>query len=347
MPIYGPLMLDIEGTALTDKDKSLIASPLVGGLILFSRNIDNPQQVLQLTQSIRQIKPNIIIAVDQEGGRVQRLKDGFSVIPPMACLGQLYQTQPQQALTYSAQIAEIIAREVQSVGCDISFTPVLDLGWSGSQIIGDRAFSTDPEQVTHIAESFIEGLEKGGMSATGKHFPGHGSVVADSHVDIPYDDRSLSEIESRDLQPFKTLASKLGGVMPAHIIYSKVDDKAAGFSSFWLQNILRNKCNFSGVIFSDDLSMKGAEVAGTFSERAHQALEAGCDMVLVCNDRPAAIEVLKSLANTEINQASSQRIGRLAMNNEPVGIDALKQSSHWQNLSQALEIFKNLIGQNN
>jgi len=336
----GPVMLDIADTQLNEEDKELIASKLCGGLILFTRNFESADQILALTQSIRAINPDVIIAVDQEGGRVQRFKEEFSILPPLQTLGDYYLTRPDRAIKYAHDFGELMAREVQAVGCDISFAPVLDLGYSTSRVIGDRAFSTDPDIISVLAAAYVAGMRAGGMAATGKHFPGHGSVEADSHVDIPYDERNFSEIRDKDLVPFIKLNEQLGALMPAHIIYSNVDSLPAGFSEIWLQQILRQKMKFDGVIFSDDLSMKGAEVMGDFAQRAKGALEAGCDMVLVCNDRAATRLVIEALDSTAINQESHRRLQKLQMPQPPIGLKALKASARWQELNETLMTFQ-------
>ncbi|WP_417281468.1 beta-N-acetylhexosaminidase [Aliikangiella maris] len=331
----GPLMLDIAGTQLTEEDRALIASPICGGLILFSRNVATVEQLESLTAEIKQINPTIIIAVDQEGGRVQRFKEGFTRLPELAVLGEIYATQPQKALELASALGEIMALEIQAVGCDISFAPVLDLGSLSSRVIGRRAFSTQPLAIVELAKAYIEGMRLAGMLATGKHFPGHGSVDADSHIEIPVDDRPFDEIAKSDLLPFKMLAAQLGAIMPAHVIYPQVDLMPAGFSNFWLQQ-LRNDCLFDGVVFSDDLTMKGAEVVGDYSNRAKRALSAGCDMVLVCNDRLATIQVMDTLQDQSFSAQSSQRLSRLLAQQSPSGLNNLKDTERWQSLSQQI-----------
>ncbi len=298
----GPLMLDVEGFVLTETEKSTLSNPLVGGLILFSRNYQSPQQLIALISEVRAISPNIIIAVDHEGGRVQRFKDGFTIIPPMSSLGKLFNKSPEDALQKAKDYGWIMASELLAYDIDLSFAPVLDRDHGVSSVIGDRAFSNDAEVIIELASSFINGMHEAGMVATGKHFPGHGGVAADSHHEIPVDTRSLKALKDDDLYVFSSLISdeqKLDAIMPAHVIYSSVDKAPAGFSKVWLQNILRKEMAFNGVIFSDDLAMEGASVAGTFSERAKAALSAGCDMILVCNHSQGAKEVLNYLADIE------------------------------------------------
>lgn len=336
MPL-GPLMLDIEGLHTTVQDRELLAHPLVGGLILFARNFQTPAQLSVLISEIRSVRPEIIIAVDQEGGRVQRLKDGFTRLPPMRCLGELYQTDPQQAERLAKQTGWLMAAEVLAEGIDLSFAPVLDIDCAISEVIGDRAFANVADQVAALSRAFIQGMHDAGMVATGKHFPGHGSVQADSHIAIPVDERPYEKIEKLDMMPFKALAGEMDAVMPAHVIYSQVDSQPAGFSRHWLQDILRERLGFDGVIFSDDLSMEGASVAGSFADRALAALAAGCDMVLVCNNRPAALEVLDYLDNAPF--APSQRLSRLH-GKSAFDRQTLRQSEQWKEAVSAIASIK-------
>lgn len=285
----GPLMIDIAGLTLSALDRERLRHPLVGGVILFTRNYENPAQLERLTDEIRALRsPSLLIAIDHEGGRVQRCREGFTRLPPMRRLGALWETNPQAALTAAKNIGYVLAAELRARGVDFSFTPVLDLDWQRSAVIGDRAFSGDPQALIQLAGALIEGLHAAGMHACGKHFPGHGWVLADSHVAIPVDERSLAEL-APDLLPYRQL--KLDAVMPAHVIYPQVDARPAGFSPVWLK-MLREEFAFDGVIFSDDLSMEGAAVAGGIVERANAAWQAGCDMLLVCNAPDAVGELL-------------------------------------------------------
>jgi beta-N-acetylhexosaminidase len=288
--MQGSLMLDIGGTWLTAEDRQILRQPEVAGLIVFARNIESPRQVRELCASIRAIRPDLILAVDQQGGRVQRLRQGFLRLPAMRALAD-----NDNAEQLSEQCGWLMATEVLAAGLDISFAPVLDLDHQRSAVVGSRAFEGDPERAARLAGAFIRGLRGAGMAATGKHFPGHGWAEADSHVAIPVDERELDEIRRSDLVPFARLAAELDGVMPAHVVYPKVDDQPAGFSRRWLQDILRAELKFSGVIFSDDLSMAGAHVVGDAAERIEAALTAGCDMGLVCNDRASAELALERL----------------------------------------------------
>lgn len=283
-------MLDIAGTWLTAEDRQILRQPEVGGLILFARNIEHPQQVSELCAAIRAVRPDLLLAVDQEGGRVQRLRRDFVRLPAM----RDFASRPD-APELARACGWIMATEVLAVGLDFSFAPVLDLDHQRSAVVGTRAFESNPILATELAGAFIKGMRSAGMAATGKHFPGHGWAEADSHVAIPVDDRSLDALIAHDLIPFQRLASELNAVMPAHVIYPQVDDKPAGFSARWLQQILRKELGFRGVIFSDDLSMAGAHVAGDAADRIEAALTAGCDMGLVCNDRASAELALTAL----------------------------------------------------
>ena len=276
----GPLMIDIAGLELSDLDRQRLSHPLVGGIILFSRNYHCPDQLESLTAEIRALRsPALPIAIDHEGGRVQRCREGFTRLPPMRRLGELWESRPDAALAAARDLGFVLAAELRARGVDLSFTPVLDQDWGRSTVIGDRAFHRDPEVVQQLAAALIEGLHSAGMVACGKHFPGHGWAVADSHVAMPVDERSLAEL-APDLQPYRQL--KLDAVMPAHVIYPQIDARPAGFSPVWLKK-LRTELGFDGVIFSDDLSMQGASVAGDIIGRASAAWDAGCDMLLVCN----------------------------------------------------------------
>lgn len=286
---HGPLMIDIAGLELTGRDRERLCHPLVGGLILFSRNYESRQQLSKLTAEIHALRsPALLIAIDHEGGRVQRCREGFTCLPPMRSLGELWERDPQQALESARRIGYVLATELLQAGVDLSFTPVLDLDWGRSGVIGDRSFHGDPEVVAQLAGQLIAGLHLAGMRACGKHFPGHGWVEADSHVAIPVDERTPAELE-RDMQPYRSLP--LDAIMPAHVIFPRVDSRPAGFSPVWIKK-LREDIGFAGVIFSDDLSMQGASVAGDVVERVKAAWNAGCDMLLVCNSPDKVDDVL-------------------------------------------------------
>ncbi len=333
--MIGALMLDIEGTSLTVEDRHLLTQPQVGGLILFGRNIQSPAQVRALTDSIREVRPDILIAVDQEGGRVQRLRQGFSKLPPMRAFGHIYDQQPEQALTLAEQCGWLMAIEVLAVGIDFSFAPVLDLDGI-SQVIGDRGFHAHTQQVITLASAFMRGMHRAGMATTGKHFPGHGSVEADSHIAAPVDSRSLGEIEQNDMQTFIQLHSQLDALMPAHVIYDQIDPNPAGFSSFWLQRIIRQKLKFEGVLFSDDLTMQAACVVGNAGDRIKAALNAGCDMGLVCNDRSAALDALAALQEMPLpNQQRLEKMrGKIP---HATIIEELDLGQEWRTVRQNLQ----------
>ena len=290
-------MLDVKGPALTADDVRRLSHPMTGGVILFARHFENRRQLIALTDAIRDVRDDLLIAVDHEGGRVQRFRtDGFTVLPAMRRLGELWDRDVLLATKVATATGYVLAAELRACGVDMSFTPVLDLDYGRSAVIGDRAFHRDPRVVTLLAKSLNHGLALAGMSNCGKHFPGHGFVDADSHVALPVDERELDAILSEDVMPYDWLGLALSSVIPAHVIYSKIDDKPAGFSRIWLQEILRGKLRFTGAIFSDDLSMEAARAGGTLTQAAQAALEAGCDMVLVCNQPEAAETVLKELA---------------------------------------------------
>lgn len=306
------MMLDVAGVELDAADRRRLQHPLVGGVILFARNYASPEQLSRLTAEIHELRsPALVIAVDHEGGRVQRFREGFTVIPPMRALGRAWDANQQHARHLAHEVGFVLAAELRAHGVDLSFTPVLDVDYGNSSVIGDRALHADPQAIADLARALMQGLRQGGMSAVGKHFPGHGHVRADSHHEIPVDDRSYDEIEAVDLLPFRRLIeSGLGGIMPAHVIYPQVDRQPAGFSEKWLKSVLRGKLGFDGIIFSDDLSMEGASVAGGVADRARAALGAGCDMVLVCNNPSAADELLENL-NYPMPATSLARLARL------------------------------------
>jgi beta-N-acetylhexosaminidase len=295
-----PLIIDIAGTTLTDSDRARLSHPLVGGLILFARNWQDRRQLTALCAQVKGLREDLLICVDHEGGRVQRFRsDGFTHLPPMRALGELWMADAMAATDAATACGHVLASELRACGVDFSFTPVLDLDHGPSGVIGDRAFHRDARVVTLLAKSVMQGLLQAGMAACGKHFPGHGFVAADSHVDVPVDRRSLKAILGDDAAPYRWLSSSLQSVMPAHVIYPKVDTRPAGFSSRWLNDILRAQLGFTGAVFSDDLSMEGARrIDGreaSYAEAAAVALNAGCDMVLLCNqslDGGAAVDDL-------------------------------------------------------
>ena len=329
----GPLMVDLEGTAISEIEKNLLLKPEVGGIILFTRNFESVEQLTALVDEIHQLRtPKLLVAVDHEGGRVQRFHEGFSRIPAAA----MYARVAKNNLEKSRQLAEnagwLMAVELRACGIDFSFAPVLDLAHGLSGVIGDRAFHRNPTTVSTLAYAFMHGMNKAGMQAVGKHFPGHGGVVEDSHVAMPVDHRELDELLHSDIKPFESMIeNKLAAIMPAHVIYDKVDDRPAGYSSFWLENILRQRFGFQGAIFSDDLSMEAAGIAGGFGERADAALTAGCDMALVCNHLDGAIEAAEYIKGYS-NPTSQLRLIRMHGEKE-FSWTQLRQDEHWRQIS--------------
>ncbi|QJP10108.1 beta-N-acetylhexosaminidase [Pseudomonas multiresinivorans] len=319
--MQGSLMLDIGGTWLTAEDRQILRQPEVGGLIIFARNIESPRQVRELMAAIRAVRPDLLLAVDQEGGRVQRLRQGFLRLPAMRAIAD-----NANAERLAEQCGWLMATEVLAVGLDLSFAPVLDLDHQRSAVVGSRAFEGNPERAVALAGAFIRGMRAAGMASTGKHFPGHGWAEVDSHVGIPEDERTLEQIRAVDLVPFQRLSGELDALMPAHVIYPQVDPNPAGFSRRWLQDILRGELGFDGVIFSDDLSMAGAHVVGDAANRIEAALTAGCDMGLVCNDRASAELALSALQRMKVT--APQRLGRMRAKAWP-GIE-YKQLPRWQ-----------------
>ena len=310
--LIGPVMLDIAGQELTAEDRELIAHPLVGGVLLFTRNYRDHEQLKRLCDDILAVKKNRpLLAVDHEGGRVQRFRVGFSRVPAMRTLGKLHEESPAKALEEARRYGALIGEELGGFGFDLPFAPVLDRDCEVSQIIGDRAFAGDTETLVALARAFWQGLNAAGLSATGKHFPGHGAVTADSHVELPVDRRQQPALDA-DLLPFRALmAEGLESIMMAHVRYTAVDPLPASLSTRWIRGLIRREWKYNGAIFCDDLSMGGAAVVGSLEERAQMALEAGCDMIPVCNDRVGALRVIESLRDYKINRLSSARLKRL------------------------------------
>lgn len=304
-------MLDPIGLALGEDDRRRLLHPATGAAILFARNFQDPAQLQALTEEIRALRePELLICVDHEGGRVQRFRNGFTGLPPMRSLGRLWDRDRDAARAAAHATGYVMGAELAAHGLDFSFAPVLDLDYGASAVIGDRALHYDPLAAGALAAALVSGLSAAGMPAVGKHFPGHGYAAADSHVAMPTDDRPLNEILRKDVAPYgPAIGAGLAGVMPAHVLYSQVDREPAGYSRFWLQEVLRGRLGFTGLIFSDDLSMEGASTAGGPAARAAAALEAGCDMVLLCNDPEGQDALLESLRGRAV--AVPERLERM------------------------------------
>jgi beta-N-acetylhexosaminidase len=325
----GPLMTDFDGVELSTADRELLQHPMIGGVILFSRNYESPEQIRSLTSELHNLRqPKLLVAVDHEGGRVQRFRGRFTQLPPAAVIGDFFDEEPGPALFFAQQCGWLMATELRSVGVDFSFAPVLDIRNSKSRIIDDRAFHRDPHKLARIAHAYIKGIHQAGMPAIGKHFPGHGTVVADSHLELPVDDRSYHDISKSDLIPFRLLATEIEGIMPAHISYPKIDNEPAGYSSIWINNILRQELGFQGLVFSDDLNMSGAATVGGVRDRADLALRAGCDVILLCNDRPGTERLLSSWAH-KIEPLTQVRLMRMHGKASSISFDELDDDERW------------------
>jgi len=326
----GPLMLDVAGTELTAEDRRRLVHPLVGGVILFTRNYADPGQLMRLTDAIHALRsPPLLIGVDHEGGRVQRFRDGFTVIPPMRELGRVWDNDPRQAQRQATEAAFILAAELRAHGVDLTFAPVLDVDHGNSSVIGDRALHSNVRAVGDLAHALLQGFKQAGMTGVGKHFPGHGHVHGDSHHEVPVDERTFEAIEAADLPPFRRMIDAgLGGVMPAHVIYPVVDSRPAGYSPIWLKQVLREKLGFGGVVFSDDLGMEGASVAGGMVDRAQAALDAGCDMALLCNNPTWADELLAGLTYS-MPAVSLARLARLHGKPRAAGMAMLRENPRY------------------
>jgi len=326
----GPVMLDIEGLALSPADRDLLREPAVGGVILFTRNFQSVDQVTDLVSEIRALRsPPLLVAVDHEGGRVQRFREGFTVMPPMRDIGREYDRDRASGLAAARQAGWLIASELRAAGIDLCFAPCVDLDWGISEVIGNRSFHRKPDAVSELAEAFARGLRSAGMAAVAKHFPGHGAVVADSHLRLPVDRRGYGLILD-DMRPYERMMNTgvLAGVMLAHIIYREIDDMPAGFSAYWIQRELRSRLGFGGAVFCDDLSMKATASYGSMAERAQLSLDAGCDMILVCNDRDAAHQAVDAL-NDYSNPLSLVRLARLHGTGQMLR-ESLLASDEWQ-----------------
>ncbi len=333
----GPVMLDLTGLEISPEEREVLAHPLVGGVILFSRNYASPDQLQRLVAEIHALRsPHLLVSVDHEGGRVQRFRHGFTALPPARIYGRIYEQDRKRGKHLAELGGWLMASELRAVGIDFSYAPVLDLDRGVSEVIGDRAFHSHPEKVGDLAQAYVAGMRRAGMPATGKHFPGHGAVAPDSHVDLPVDERCFADIEAEDLYPFgRLIRAGMAAVMPAHVVYAAVDERPACFSARWLKDVLRGQLGFQGVIFSDDLSMKGAQVMGDIVARGEAALAAGCDMVLVCNHPQDAVRLLDGLGVHD-NPVSHLRLARLH-ERHAVSREALQASTDWQQAVALLE----------
>ncbi|MDF2690879.1 MAG: hypothetical protein K0S29_734 [Gammaproteobacteria bacterium] len=336
--LSGPLIVGIAGIELSYSEKEMLKHPLISGVILFSRNYQSPEQLSRLTQSIHELRePKLLISVDQEGGRVQRFRSGFSLLPAAGSIGKLYDKDPVLGLKMAGSMAELMALELRSCGVDLSFAPVLDIDNGQSKVIGNRGFHSDPVIVAELGKAYVNGMKKAGMAAVAKHYPGHGSVINDTHLESASDPRPLTEIEQKDLIPFKSLVEAgIAGIMAAHVSYGQVDQHPAGFSKIWLQEILRQKLHFKGVIFSDDLGMMAAKQYGNIIQTVKAALNAGCDRVLLCNEPDAVSEVLAGLTDYKLTQTNTilQAYGQSYYT-----WNTLSQQLRWQELHKELETY--------
>lgn len=333
----GPVMVDLEGTALTGEDRGRLLHPLTGGLVLFARNYADPAQLGRLSAEIHSLRnPPLLITVDHEGGRVQRFRDGFTAIPAMRELGRIWDGNPRQARQLARDAGYVLAAELRANGVDLALAPVLDVDHGTSGVIGNRAFHSNLRAIADLARSLLQGFKQAGMSGVGKHFPGHGHVRADSHHEVPCDERSYEEIAANDLEPFRRLIETgLEGIMPAHVVYSKVDPLPAGFSAVWLKQVLRGRLGFDGIIFSDDLCMEGASVVGGVIERGQLALAAGCDMVLVCNNPHAVDELLGGLSYS-MPAVSLARLARMHGRQRPDSLAGLRNTDRYARALRAV-----------
>ncbi|NOY67023.1 MAG: beta-N-acetylhexosaminidase [Gammaproteobacteria bacterium] len=335
----GPVMVDLQGYTISGDEREMLQHPLVGGVILFTRNYQSMDQLQSLIKDIHQIRtPRLLVAVDQEGGRVQRFREGFIRLPALSNLGKLYKQDKKYARSCAETCGWLMASEMLAIGIDISFAPVLDLDYGVSSVIGDRAFAKSAFVVSDLAHAYIIGMRKAGMAATGKHFPGHGAVHADSHTDLPIDERRFEDLQSDDMLPFERMIHfDIAAMMMAHVVYSRVDNKPASFSPVWIKEILRKQIGFQGAVFSDDLTMVAAHEVGGYKERAQQAMQAGCDMVIVCNSPDGQREVLDNLEELD-NPVSHCRLiplhGKFRYD-----LKTLQSTEQWK---KAVECVKNI-----
>jgi beta-N-acetylhexosaminidase len=332
----GPVLIGLAGLQLSSEERNWLRHPAVGGVVLFTRNYNDISQLTALTASIREtVKRELLICVDHEGGRVQRFRDGFTRLPPLSVLGEIYMTSPHQARDFAYRHARVMATELLLCGVDLSFAPVLDVGGK-SVVIADRAFSPDPVTIVELAGAYLAGMHDAGMAATGKHFPGHGSVAADSHTDDVCDPRPLTDITRHDLQPFATLGDALDAVMMAHVLYPEADAAPAGYSGYWIRDVLRGALGFTGTVFSDDLGMFAAKVAGGLNGRVQASLQAGCDAVLVCD--PADVSELMTsgmMPDSDASEALGRLRGRAIASRED--IERVGEWRQWKKTIEQLE----------
>ena len=332
----GPLLVDVAGTALQAEDRELLKHPLVGGVILFTRNYADVGQLQALVREIHSLRePRLLVTVDHEGGRVQRFRDGFTALPPARLFGQIHDREPKEAARVTELCAWLLAVELRACGVDLSFAPVVDLDYGTSTIIGDRALHADPDVVSDLARSWVLGMRRAGMGACAKHFPGHGYVQGDSHLMLPMDPRPLEALRQKDMVPYERLFRlDLPSIMMAHVVYEQVDERPASLSRRWIVDELRRRMRYEGAVFCDDLSMRGAEKAGDYLDRAVAALEAGCDMLPVCNNRAGVEAILKGLKRPP-NPVSQWRLTRLR-GGETSSWDELRSSTEWKQAQEVL-----------
>jgi beta-N-acetylhexosaminidase len=325
----GPLMVDIAGTELSAEDTRVLAHPLVGSVLLFTRNYTDPRQIAALTEAIRAVRsPHLLIAVDHEGGRVQRFREGFTRLPAARLLGRQYDEDRRDGLALAQSVGWLLASELRAVGVDFSFAPCADLDYGVSEIIGDRAFHSDPDSVAALAVATLSGMREAGMAAVAKHFPGHGAVVADSHVALPVDRREFADLEG-DIRPYRPLIdNNVPGIMAAHVVFPAIDALPASLSKRWITGVLRGELGFHGCVFADDLSMAGAVAFGNVVERAELAIAAGCDVLPICNDRHSVELALDRLGVDAVSAASQARLVRMRARGEAPA--DLHGNRHWQ-----------------
>ena len=341
----GPLMVDLRGDSLSAQERTVLMSPAVGGVILFDRNFTSVAALVELVNEIHALQhPQLLVAVDQEGGRVQRLRQGFTRLPAIRALGKVYEEDPSRARELAELTGWLMAAELRAVGIDFSFAPVLDLDRGVSEVIGDRAFHGDPEVVSELASQYVRGMRRAGMRAVGKHFPGHGGVAADSHVDLPTDSRKYEDVMTQDLIPFRRMVDySLAGIMSAHVVYERVDEDIATYSHKWLDEVLRRQLAFKGAVFSDDLGMSAADCGGEYAGRAQRALRAGCDMVLICN-APEQARAAAERFDDYNDPAAQVRLMDMRGGEKPLSYRDLRATEGWRQAASQVASYKGLAG---